>query len=1485
MKRYQNKYLQIIYAFFGLLLTITLGQSTIVMAAAVTTPLDFATIPLANSPTIKIQPNLLFVLDDSGSMGNNYLPDWADDSVCRNTTAGSFNLACKDQPPFRSSDFNAIYYNPAIVYTPAVNATGGKVNTSGDTKGSQTTWISVKNDAYGVQSALSTNLVTSYTDVEWCTDITYTDCLRNDNYILPGTVNGKSYTTSRLAVKATGTGLVATGTLVAPTTAARSFGPHYYTITPGEYCDSAKLTNCQFTQTATFKFPAKVRWCKSTTSPTASAETNATAASPATGSCQSTRVSPFTAARYPGKFFTPAIAANPGQPYIAPVTAVAPANGSFKITDVTKNKTVSATQCGGTKVTSSANFTSANNNTAATRLNSLLPNINGSANGYTITCTAVGSPTTSLSCVVSAPVGVSACSGGFTVDSDISVTNNVGPAGGVNGNPGQVYIAPTPAQDAYYPGSFSRVDIVTGSNYPKAITRTDCAGATGATGCSYAEEMTNFANWWTYYQTRMQTMKSSASLAFKDIGEDFRVGFMTIHPAAAGAVKFDTFNSTQKTAWYNKFFSINPGSATPLRSALAKAGRIYANKETIGSAFTDPVEYACQQNFTLLTTDGLWNTDVEADVKGVDGTQVGNQDSSPAVPPYYEGATASTNSLADVAKYYHDTDLRTAALGNCGGALSLPGDGVCQDPAPSTSNQRQNMVTLTLGLGVDGELAYTTNYKNETSGDYAAIKSGALNWPKPVADAASAVDDLWHAAVNGDGTYFSAKSPSELSSQLKEALASIKVKIGAGAAAATSTLNPVTGDNYAYVASYTSGYWIGNLEKREIELSGANAGSVKVAAVKCVEDVPDASTCSLSASTSVVGTDCVTTGVTDPLACPSPGILDGTSCKVPMSNACTGTLKSQLYSSRNIKMKSGTSLVDFNYANVSAVGLGATFERPFLELNLTQWPTLAATRTPLQLDTDVAGTNLVNYLRGDTTYDESATNPANKLYRKRHAILGDAVNSKPAFLGKPTFSYSDPGYDAFKNGAASSRGKTVYMGANDGMLHAFDADTMLERWAYVPTPVIANMWKLADTAYENKHSFYTDGDPVISDICVSSCSTAAAVWKTILVAGLNSGGRGYYALDITDPTAPALLWEFTASDDENLGYTYGNPVITKRPSDGKWVVLLTSGYNNIPDNNSFYGLTTTKFKPYRAPASPQYSKGNGKGYLYVLDASNGTQLATAITTGVGADTGPSGLAKIRGYADDAEKNNTITYVYGGDLLGNLWRFNLSDNTVVKFATLKAGPAQPVTIRPELGVVNGNRVVIVGTGKYLEVSDLTDTSQQTLYAIKDDNSGSTLDDPRSSLVEQVITASGANNRKSEITASTNTTPFATGLGWYVDFPDKGERQNVASQLVVGTLMVPTTVPTSSVCQPAGYGWFNYFDYKTGLAVTDKNPGAIVSARTSSPTVGFNVVYVDGKPKVSIVTADDPTPKLLPDIPFSGSGAGFQKKRSIWHEIVN
>ena len=123
------------------------------------------------------------------------------------------------------------------------------------------------------------------------------------------------------------------------------------------------------------------------------------------------------------------------------------------------------------------------------------------------------------------------------------------------------------------------------------------------------------------------------------------------------------------------------------------------------------------------------------------------------------------------------------------------------------------------------------------------------------------------------------------------------------------------------------------------------------------------------------------------------------------------------------------------------------------------------------------------------------------------------------------------------------------------------------------------MYKLADATYETNHRFFVDGPITVGD------AYNGTTWKTILVGGLGRGGRGFYALDVTDPAVPKALWEFGTAQDSDIGYSYGNAIITKRATDGKWVVIFASGYNN------------------------NLSPGDSKGRLYVVDAFTGEPAA------------------------------------------------------------------------------------------------------------------------------------------------------------------------------------------------------------------------------------------------------------------------------------
>ncbi len=1336
--------------------------------------------PLVDSTTSDVSPNLMFILDNSGSMAQNYTPDWAN--------SGNPIL-------FSNPAYNTQYYNPAILYVPAVDY-------DGVSRASQTTWTSVNDNAFRVADGQS-NLV--------------------------GNAN-------------------------------------YYAFIPGEFCNTQGLTDCTTTNVATgaYIFPAPLRWCNTSAA--------AIAAAPAIGACRAVRAGSFTNLRTPSSTSTITFAGNTN-------------------TDITNIKVNGLEVMSGSAGTTNSSSTMATN--VRNQINACTTALSGNCQTIGFSASRSGSVVTIISAYGSA---------------SISFTPVVTKSGG--------NITPTPIAFATRtPGSAVFVNIATGNTYPlpgKTVAGSERTECTAGSPCTYTQEMTNYANWWTYYQTRMQGMKSSASLAFKGIDSRYRVGFITIanQDQTANYLPIASFTpgaGNQKQNWYNKFFAIVPSTGTPLRSALSIVGRIFAHK-SVGFTSPDPVQYACQKNFALLTTDGYWNTDSNSDVKDVNGNQIDNLDSDVNSRPLYEGATASSASLADTAKYYYDTDLRTSALSNCTGVL---GQNVCGEAAGEENITKQNMSTFTLGLGVDGTLQYSTDYKTQTTGDFADIKAGTSNWSVPVANTESAVDDLWHAAVNGNGTYFSARDPKQLTTSLKKALSDIQSKVGAGSAASASALQPTSGDNFNYIASYTTGKWIGNLEARTVNLTTLETSED---ALWCVENIAS-QTCTQGFSTSaetVSGSNvfyCKATGLTATACANAGGFVAGADCKIEIASSCLGTMPGKVSAAgdtRTIKFNSSGSLTDFTFGNLNATQqtyFGATA----LSSKLAQWNDLT-TGTGSQQAAAV-GSGIVNYLRGQKGLEDNGGNPAaQRIFRNREATMGDITESQPVYVAKPFFNYVDAGYSGFVSAQASRKGM-IYVGANDGMLHAFYAkdETAVtppavcvvgggtycggeEAWAFVPTPVISKMAKLADRDYAVNHVNFVNGDPQIADICTANCSTAAtATWKTILVGGLSGGGRGYYALDVTNPTAPVLLWEYTAQNQSNLGYSFGRPVITKLDSSAangananKWVVLLTSGY----DNGTLDADGTTNNSP----------TGNGQGYLYVLDANTGSELK-AFSTGVGTAATPSGLAYIAAYADDGYKNNLATYTYGGDLLGNLWRFNINATTGTapfQMATLvgPTGLAQPITTIPQLGLINKRRVIYVGTGKYLEAADLGNTDVQSIYAIKDYNltTGAELGNPRSNLVAQTLTTVG-DSRKLTTTQSVD---FNTGLGWYIDLP-AGERMNIDPLLINGVLLAPTIVPTSTSCSPGGTGWFNYFNYATGGAPA--NAGGYVSELLSSPAVGFNLVFDStGRPTVTVVKANKASSDKIVRSNVVGADSssrnnvldpnsnGTYGKRSIWRELT-
>ena len=504
---------------------------------------------------------------------------------------------------------------------------------------------------------------------------------------------------------------------------------------------------------------------------------------------------------------------------------------------------------------------------------------------------------------------------------------------------------------------------------------------------------------------------------------------------------------------------------------------------------------------------------------------------------------------------------------------------------------------------------------------------------------------------------------------------------------------------------------------------------------------------------------------------------------------------------------------------------------------------------------------MIAYLRGQTGSEMSTAN-TNQLFRERAAVLGDVVSSKPVYVKYPPFKYNDVGYAGFLGSTAiSSRAATLYVGANDGMLHAFDAVTGNERWAYIPTAVIPQLYKLADAAYPTNHQFYADGPIVIGDAYNGS------TWKTILVGGLGRGGRGYYALDVTDPAAPVALWEYGVAQNSNVGYAYGNPVITKRMSDGTWVVIFASGYNNT-------------------------SPGDGGAHLFVLNAFTGAKLAE-LNAGTSSDPNANGIAKIANWVDDTLIDNSTQYVYAGDLSGNLWKFDISTgNAAQRLGYTSATPGdQPITVRPELGIVKGAtgteyKAIFFGTGRYLGFSDLqgspSQTVEQAIYSVKDTGTDlGLLSSGGAKLVSQTLN-SGSSPRTMASAASVD---WSTKNGWYMNLP-KGERMTIDPSLQLGTLVVASNIPDTSYCTVGGTSWLYALNWSTGGPVSTATKAAngqqIVATYTGAAlTVGLGLIQLPGGKVVALVPMSD-TKVVTASVPISPSAA-VSVRRLGWREM--
>lgn len=471
--------------------------------------------------------------------------------------------------------------------------------------------------------------------------------------------------------------------------------------------------------------------------------------------------------------------------------------------------------------------------------------------------------------------------------------------------------------------------------------------------------------------------------------------------------------------------------------------------------------------------------------------------------------------------------------------------------------------------------------------------------------------------------------------------------------------------------------------------------------------------------------------------------------------------------------------------------------------------------------------NVLEYLRGVPVSG----------FRTRKSLLGDIVHSSPLYVGAPNLPYPDDWlgtssepedsvpYSSFANNTTyKNRTPVVYAGANDGMMHAFNADTGVEMFAYVPNEIFGNLANLASPSYA--HRYFVDGPPTVLD------AFFGGAWHSVLVGGLGAGGQGVYALDVSSPgsfSASNVLWEFTDEDDPDMGYSFSRPNIVRMTSGRtssatKWAAVFGNGYDN------------------RHADGPVSATGNA--VLFIIDIETG-DVIKKIDTGVGDTTSPNGLSTVAPV--DVDGDYVVDYIYGGDLYGNLWKFDVTATnpnswsatrlfTACAGADCTAAPRQPITSRPQVGLhpTGQGLMIYFGTGKYVESGDDSPTGQttQTFYGVWD-NGYPSFD--RDHLLKQEIvteiTESGFNYRvvsnnpikwhEDKATLPTGSPP-TTHLGWYLDLvntgvsplDNKGERQVSDSILRTDRIIFTTLVPSEEACDSGGTSWLMELSIQNG-----------------------------------------------------------------------
>jgi len=970
------------------------------------------------------------------------------------------------------------------------------------------------------------------------------------------------------------------------------------------------------------------------------------------------------------------------------------------------------------------------------------------------------------------------------------------------------------------------------------VVASDTSGTSAPAGIAAGQ---NIANWFTYYHTRILMAKSGLMNAFVAIDPKFRIGFGSINGRNNGGLPSPQFSANGKTIAEVKPFGDGSSSTDQKSEFWTWLIGINPNYSTPLRGALDAVGqyYQQAQPWETSSTD---TTELACrqsyTILTTDGFWNGTLSSGPGnadgtAGPTNTGPNGQSYTYKNVAPYAdsQSNTLADVAMKYWKSDLRPGTSGIANEVPPSTDDPAfwQHMTTFTLGLGFT---------------------------PVGITPAGTTIQQIFDWANGGAPiTGFSWPNPSPDSINNIADLAHAAVNGHGGFFSATSPQEFLSGVQEAL--------------KRATERVGtgaslaANSTQLKTGTVAYQANYftskwkGDLKAFAVDPNTGAIATTTTWSAVT---ALPAAASRNIWSYNPQGNNAIH-----QFVAFKNSTTGSGSPPA-LSSAELSALGGSATEQE-----------------------------HIVDYLRGDSSLEQKNIGG---IYRNRDTPFGDVVDSQPIFVGAPdpnefsneTFTGASD-YLAYASNTAS-RAPLIFVAANDGMLHALDASTGTETFAYIPAAVITSGLKqLADPNYGSTvpHQYFNDGELTVADAYFSGA------WHTVAVGTTGRGtAEAVYAFDITDPTNIKFLWERSAGDGKTnsnyIGQMTGKPIIAQT-ADGSWSVLIGNGYNSTA----------------------------GVAALLQFNLADG-----ALTVHTTTDTNTSnGLAAPAVWLDNPT-NGISTKAYAGDLDGHVWSFVLnngstatpsSTGSLLFTAKDASGNLQPITAGMLAGKdpITGNVWVFFGTGEYLSSADLTNTATQSWYGLIVQSSDSTLvsslSTGRTALVQRSIVAETAGDTTANppvlparaVTPPPTTSDMTGKSGWYMDLTSpvngaEGERIVTPNQFQGNLLLGITRIPQAvDLCNPSGRGWImaidpftgtnpvsNFFDLNGDGLINSSDTITVNGEQVAAAGVGFNSlpnnpIFVGS---TMLVSFDNGTTGSLKT---SGSSGGIQ--RVSWRELIN